>query len=60
MLGDVMEEVDDSVGQVITALEKAGIAQNTLVIYASDNGPWVSHLNPKTRHVGYAYPFSRW
>jgi len=57
MLGDVMEEVDDSVGQVITALEKAGIAQNTLVIYASDNGPWVSHLNPKTRHVGYAYPF---
>jgi arylsulfatase len=57
MLGDVMAEVDDSVGQVTEAIEKAGIAKNTLIIYASDNGPWVSHLNPKTRHVGYAYPF---
>jgi len=57
MLGDVMEEVDDSVGQVTAALEKAGLAQNTLIIYASDNGPWVSHLKPKTQRVGYAYPF---
>jgi len=57
MLGDVMEEVDDSVGQVTEALEKAGISQNTLIIYASDNGPWVSHLKPSRRHVGYAYPF---
>jgi len=57
MLGDVMAEVDDSVGQVMEAIKKAGISKNTIVIYASDNGPWLSHNKPATQHVGYAYPF---
>ncbi len=40
--GDVVEEVDWSVGQVVRALEEAGIAGNTLVVFTSDNGPWLS------------------
>ncbi len=41
LYGDVIEEVDWSVGQVLAALEEKGIADNTLVFFASDNGPWV-------------------
>jgi arylsulfatase len=37
--GDAMLEHDYRVGQVLEAIDKAGIADNTLVIYASDNGP---------------------
>jgi len=39
--GDVIEEVDWSIGQVLKALKKKGIADNTLVFFASDNGPWI-------------------
>ncbi|MDZ4729335.1 MAG: sulfatase [Xanthomonadales bacterium] len=39
--GDAVEELDWSVGQVIDALKKSGIAENTLVIFTSDNGPWM-------------------
>ena len=38
--GDVVEEVDWSVGQVMQALAEAGIDKNTLVVFTSDNGPW--------------------
>ncbi|HJP00556.1 MAG TPA: sulfatase [Planctomycetota bacterium] len=41
--GDVIEEIDDSVGKVLDALESCGLAENTLVFYASDNGPWLSY-----------------
>jgi arylsulfatase A-like enzyme len=40
--GDVVEELDWSVGQVTAALRAAGIAENTLVIFTSDNGPWLT------------------
>ena len=40
LYGDVMAELDDSVGQVRAALAAAGIADNTIVIFTSDNGPW--------------------
>jgi arylsulfatase A len=39
--GDVIEEIDWSVGQIISALEKNGLDKNTLVIFTSDNGPWL-------------------
>jgi len=39
--GDVIEEIDWSMGQIIKALEDNGIAENTLVIFTSDNGPWL-------------------
>ena len=41
--GDVMQEIDWSVGEVMAALERSGIADNTWVIFASDNGPWLSY-----------------
>jgi arylsulfatase A len=39
--GDSVEEIDWSVGEVLAALKKNGIAENTLVIFTSDNGPWL-------------------
>ena len=45
LYGDVMMEIDWSVGQVLTALEKTGQSENTLVIFTSDNGPWISYGN---------------
>jgi arylsulfatase len=38
--GDVVEELDWSVGEVLGALDRSGAASNTLVIFTSDNGPW--------------------
>jgi len=40
LYGDVVEELDDSVGAVVAALEHAGVAEDTLVVLTSDNGPW--------------------
>ena len=37
--GDVMQELDWSVGQMMLALKEAGIAENTIVVFTSDNGP---------------------
>ncbi|MDP7062313.1 MAG: sulfatase [Planctomycetota bacterium] len=42
LYGDVIEEIDWSVGQVMAALEEHGLAEDTLVIFTSDNGPWLS------------------
>ncbi len=39
--GDVMNEVDWSVGQVISTLERLEIDRKTLVVFTSDNGPWL-------------------
>jgi arylsulfatase A-like enzyme len=38
--GDVVSELDWSVGQVLECLKQNGIDENTLVIFTSDNGPW--------------------
>jgi len=42
LYGDVIEEIDWSVGQVLDALQSEGLAENTLVIFTSDNGPWLT------------------
>lgn len=39
--GDTVEELDWSVGQVLDALRSARVAENTLVVFSSDNGPWL-------------------
>ena len=39
--GDVIEMIDWSAGQVLDALRDAGVERNTLVIFTSDNGPWM-------------------
>lgn len=65
LLGDVMAEVDASVGRILKALDDAGIAKNTLVVFASDNGPWILFQDTAKHekygearlHVGYAQPF---
>ncbi|SIN68955.1 sulfatase family protein [Algoriphagus halophilus] len=43
LYGDVMMEVDWSVGQVRKKLEELGLADNTMIIFTSDNGPWLSY-----------------
>jgi len=52
LFGDVMMEIDWSVGEITKALKTAGVEDNTLVIMTSDNGPWTSYGN----HSG-ATPF---
>jgi arylsulfatase A len=41
LYGDVIEEIDWSVGEVVKALKKNGLEENTLVVFTSDNGPWL-------------------
>ena len=43
--GDVMMEIDWSVGQVLNALNEHNLSKNTLVIFTSDNGPWLNFGN---------------
>jgi arylsulfatase A len=38
--GDVIEEIDWSVGQILKTLKEEGLDENTLVVFTSDNGPW--------------------
>ena len=40
LYGDVVEEIDWSVGEVLGALKKQGLDDNTVVMFSSDNGPW--------------------
>ncbi|MAS92404.1 MAG: arylsulfatase [Verrucomicrobiales bacterium] len=39
--GDVIEEIDWSVGEIRKALKATGVEENTLVVFTSDNGPWL-------------------
>ncbi len=41
LYGDVVQEIDWSVGEVLKTLKKKGFDENTLVIFTSDNGPWL-------------------
>lgn len=52
MYGDVIEEIDWSVGEILDALRSAGVERNTLVLFTSDNGPWL----PFRQHAGSAGP----
>ena len=45
LYGDVMMEIDWSVGEVMKALRSAGVEDNTLVFFSSDNGPWLIYGN---------------
>ncbi len=52
LYGDVIMEIDWSVGQILDALQKHGLDERTLVIFCSDNGPWLSYGD----HAGSAGP----
>lgn len=52
LYGDVISEIDWSTGQIIKTLEKHGLRENTLIIFTSDNGPWLNY----GEHSGSALP----
>ena len=52
LFGDVVEELDWSVGQVLEAIRKNGLEKDTFAIFTSDNGPWLSY----GEHAGSAKP----
>ena len=43
LYGDVIQEIDYSVGRIFKELEKLDLEKNTLIIFTSDNGPWLSY-----------------
>ena len=45
LYGDVIMEIDWSVGQILSALRELNLEENTLVILTSDNGPWINYGN---------------
>lgn len=65
LYGDCIEEIDAMLGTVVSTLESEGIAQNTLVIFTSDNGSWILYENTASHSlygearllVGSALPF---
>ncbi|MEN8125743.1 MAG: sulfatase [Bacteroidota bacterium] len=52
LYGDVIMEIDWSVGQIMKSLKDNGLEENTIVIFISDNGPWLNFGN----HAGSALP----
>ncbi|HXW06037.1 MAG TPA: sulfatase, partial [Vicinamibacterales bacterium] len=53
LYADVVGEIDWSVGRILEAVRRAKLDEHTLVIFTSDNGPWLSYGN----HAGSAGPF---
>lgn len=45
LFGDLMMEIDWSIGEVMHAIEKQGLTNNTIIIFTSDNGPWLTFGN---------------
>ncbi len=41
LYGDVVEEIDHGIGQIMDMLQEEGLAENTIVFFTSDNGPWL-------------------
>lgn len=52
LFGDVVMELDWSVGEIMRALQQHGIDDKTLIVFTSDNGPWLNYGN----HAGSAGP----
>ena len=51
LYGDVIEEIDWSVGRILEALRETGQERNTIVVFTSDNGPW-NNLPPRMLQQG--------
>lgn len=50
LFGDVMMEIDWSIGEIWETVQKLGLEENTLIVITSDNGPWINYGN----HAGSA------
>ena len=60
LYGDVMLEIDWSVGEIVKALDETGVGENTIVMLTSDNGPWEEFGNhagttPFREHKGTSF-----
>ena len=53
LYGDVLEEIDWSVGEILKALKEKQIEDNTYIVFTSDNGPWLTYA---PEHAGSAGP----
>ena len=53
LYADVVREIDWSVGQILDAVTRARLGDHTLIVFTSDNGPWMSYGN----HAGSPGPF---
>lgn len=67
--GDTIEEIDWSCGEIVAGLKKLGLDEKTLIVYTSDNGPWVEtthSMEPGGKpfiprdHSGSADPLRGW
>lgn len=54
LYGDVIQELDHEIGRLLNVVDKKGLSDNTIVVFTSDNGPWLIFGN----HGGKAEPFS--
>ncbi|MHC4329218.1 MAG: sulfatase family protein [Planctomycetota bacterium] len=58
LYGDVIEELDFSAGQILNTLKELNLDDNTLIVFTSDNGPWIEgHLGD---YGGSASPLRGW
>ncbi len=53
LFGDVVQELDTSIGDLLKTLDRLKLSDNTIIIFFSDNGPWLSY----GEHAGSARPF---
>jgi arylsulfatase len=53
LYGDVVKELDWSVGEIVAAIDRCGLREKTLMVFTSDNGPFLSY----GEHAGSAAPF---
>ncbi len=61
LYGDVIEELDWSVGQILKKLKETGLDDNTLVVFTSDNGPWlIQKLNGGSSGLLQGAKFTTW
>jgi arylsulfatase A len=61
LYGDVIEELDWSIGQILQTLEETGLDRRTMVIFTSDNGPWLAQkLNGGSAGPLHGGKFTTW
>ncbi|MFI3303207.1 MAG: sulfatase-like hydrolase/transferase [Rikenellaceae bacterium] len=56
LYGDVVEEFDYETGRLLDALEQLGVSDNTIIIYATDNGPWCQRKYTQRPSASGKYP----